>query len=295
MAKKDEKIKRYFSHDIDTDTDEKIADMTYFFRKNTDSFDLTLLPYAALGVFWRLVEHLHKNNLISVEKIHILADEMRINQDFLKIILEKFELFEKRDGYYVSNRVLKNLELQKEKSARARENANKRWEKRVLILDETKEIYELYKKISGKNEVVSDEKLFEIQKITKKYDLDIKKWEKIFKNAKRGWLIDGKKIPITFKKIIENWDDLLNDEAYLAPRVKDSSDVEQEEIANEKLKTSKYKKTDEIFVCSYDQYRVLNAADKIFALDLYFAEREKSSEIISIKKMLTWISDKGGE
>lgn len=132
MAKEKENQNRYFPHDIEASSDEKFTVMNYFFRRikenNLDAFiDKSLLPYAAYGLFWKTVEHLHKHT-IQVDKLCFLADEWRIDEEFFKLILEKFDLFEKADGEYISKRVLKNLEEQKKRSQSARERVNKRWQ-----------------------------------------------------------------------------------------------------------------------------------------------------------------------
>ena len=126
-----EQNNRYFPHDIEASSDEKFTVMNYFFRRiqenNLDRFiDKSLLPYAAYGLFWKTVEHLHKHT-IQADKLCFLADEWRIDEDFFKLILENFNLFEIKDNHYISKRVLKNLEEQKKRSQIARDRVNKRW------------------------------------------------------------------------------------------------------------------------------------------------------------------------
>ena len=131
MAKEKENQNRYFPHDIEASSDEKFTVLNYFFRRvkenNLEGFiDKSLLPYAAYGLFWKTIEHLHKHT-IQVDKLCFLADEWRIDEEFFKLILEKFNLFEIQDSFYISKRVLKNLEEQKKRSEIAKEKANRRW------------------------------------------------------------------------------------------------------------------------------------------------------------------------
>lgn len=128
MAKEDKKD-RYFPHDYNACTDEKIAEMLFYFRKNAKEFiDENLVSYAALGLFWKIIEHLHVST-ISECKLYLLADEWRISQDFLEKILKGFNLFEIKDGSIISQRVLENIELANEASKAAKARANARWDK----------------------------------------------------------------------------------------------------------------------------------------------------------------------
>lgn len=128
MSTQDKK-NRYFPHDYDSYIDEKIADMLFYFRKNSEQFlDKSIVTYAAYGLYWKIIEHLHVST-ISENKLYLLADEWRIQQDFLEKILKDFNLFILQDGSFISERVLKNLALQKEISENARTRANARWTK----------------------------------------------------------------------------------------------------------------------------------------------------------------------
>lgn len=128
MSTQDKK-NRYFPHDYNACTDEKIADMLFYFRKNAKEFlDENLVNYAALGLFWKIIEHLHVST-ISESKLYLLADEWRISQDFLEKILKDFNLFAIDDGCYISKRVLENIAIAKESSKIARANAKARWDK----------------------------------------------------------------------------------------------------------------------------------------------------------------------
>lgn len=134
MAKNESKNiqNRYFPHDIEASADEKFTEMNYYFRRVKENnllalLNKSLLPYAAYGLYWKIIEHLHKHK-IQADKLYVLADEWRIDEDFLKLVLTQFKLFEVEDDLYISKRVLKNLEEQKKRSQSARERVNKRWQ-----------------------------------------------------------------------------------------------------------------------------------------------------------------------
>lgn len=131
MAKEKENQNRYFPHDIEASSDEKFTVMNYFFRRVKENnlenlIDKSLLPLASYGLYWKIIEHLHKHT-IQVDKLCFLADEWRVDEDFFKLVLEKFNLFEIQDNEYISKRVLKNLEEQKKRKKRYQEMANNRW------------------------------------------------------------------------------------------------------------------------------------------------------------------------
>ena len=78
---KDDKLKQlYFSHDIFADKDEKIVKTFYHFRKNIEEFSDDFIRknffHASFGLFWEIVQYLHRNEL-TVDEIPMLADELR--------------------------------------------------------------------------------------------------------------------------------------------------------------------------------------------------------------------------
>ena len=147
MSNQDKKD-RYFSHDYNSCSDEKIADMLFFFRRNAKEFvDDSLVSYAALGLFWKIIEHLHVST-ISEDKLYLLADEWRINQDFLEKILKDFKLFEIKEGCFISKRVLENIALANEVSRVARAKAKARWDQYKKNENLKKELAEAEKELS---------------------------------------------------------------------------------------------------------------------------------------------------
>ena len=129
---KDDKLKQlYFSHDIFADKDEKIVKMFYHFRKNigefSDDFIRKNFFHASFGLFWEIVQYLHRNEL-NIEEIPMLADELRADESFVRSIIEDFNLFRiEEDGKVVSDRILQNLNEVTQKSNKNREAVQIRW------------------------------------------------------------------------------------------------------------------------------------------------------------------------
>ena len=130
MPKTIEIIEPYFSHDINARSDEKIVKMFFEFRKNKNTYSEStvreLLSFASYGVYWSVVEYMHRNNL-DVADVDMLADELRIDSDFLKSILDDFDLFRKENGEYINDRIIRNINKQEEKSKKNKEAISVRW------------------------------------------------------------------------------------------------------------------------------------------------------------------------
>ncbi len=130
MPKTTEYEELYFQHDLNARFDEKIIKMFFELRKNRNDFTeecaKKLLPFAAYGVYWAVVEYMHKNTL-EVADIDMLADELRVDTAFLKSILTEFNLFRQENGVFVNDRIIRNIEKQEEKANKGKKSANIRW------------------------------------------------------------------------------------------------------------------------------------------------------------------------
>ncbi len=218
----------YFQHDRYARQDPKIKSMLVHFRKESEQ-----KAQAAICIYWWIVEDMHTDDY-PINKLDVFADDYRCDIDFLKSILEDFELFHKQDGCYVSNRVLRNLKEQEEKSEKARKSAEKRWGKKKGKTEEAPQennepeqeyneelvmsIIQIYNKLFNKTQIVSNENKQRIFEIHSKNKLSIDTWNKVFANAKRGWDIgDKKNVPPNLKKILDEWDSFASDDYFLAP------------------------------------------------------------------------------
>lgn len=130
MSRVSEITRPYFSHDEDARNDNKIIKMFFDFRREAKTMERTeletLAALGAYGIFWSIVEYMHRNPF-STEDIEMLADELRINPQHIEKVLNNFDLFREEDGFYISDRILRNLDRQVEKSEKSKKAAQARW------------------------------------------------------------------------------------------------------------------------------------------------------------------------
>ena len=130
MSRVSEIIRPYFSHDEDARNDNKIIKMFFDFRREAKTMERTeletLAALGAYGIFWSIVEYMHRNPF-STEDIEMLADELRINPQHIEKVLNNFDLFREEEGFYISDRILRNLDRQVEKSEKSKKAAQARW------------------------------------------------------------------------------------------------------------------------------------------------------------------------
>lgn len=199
MVKVSEITRPYFSHDEDARGDDKILKMFFTFRKlaneMTEEELRSFVPIGAYGIFWSVIEYMHRNGM-KFEDVELLADDLRINERFIKIIMNEFDLFEKEEGYYVSGRVNRNLNKQKEKQKQNSNAAKMKWllsayDKAyknefgitpVLDDDERKNLYSYADKVENLKELLPD--IFYTLKSIKFYD-------NTRYNPRTNWLLKG--------------------------------------------------------------------------------------------------------
>jgi hypothetical protein len=107
----------YFSHDYNARTDEKIK---LLIRKH---------GLKGYGIFWAIVEDLYNNANALQTDYEGIAFELREDIEIIKSVLNDFNLFQFDDNCFGSLSVQKRLDERNERSATARESANKRWSK----------------------------------------------------------------------------------------------------------------------------------------------------------------------
>lgn len=282
--------KPYFSHDIAAKTDEKIIRLMFDFRKSkneiSESIIRDLTAHAAYGIYWEIIEYLHENSL-NIDETDMLADELRIDVTVLQKILDDFGLFKKIDGKYISERVLKNLKLQEEKSEKARRSVANRYngkgKKGNKPEQEEKEktpeyneqlvmsIVQIYNEKFKNSRIISKENKEKIFAIHTENNLNMDIWEKVFANAKRGWDINGKKnVKPTLPLILEKWDSFASDDYFLAP--------DREAIAEKKEEEERAKAKEE------EQRRQEIETDRIRQEECYAAICDKESAFFYMNK-----------
>lgn len=108
-------MKEYFSHDYNARNDRKLVALQ---MKHS---------LAGLGAYWALIEMLYEEGGSIPFDCERIAFEMRTQSEFIKSVLEDFNLFE-IDGTTVTNlAVTKRLKLRKDKSAKAKKAAAVKW------------------------------------------------------------------------------------------------------------------------------------------------------------------------
>lgn len=253
--------KPYFSHDIATKSDEKIIRLMFDFRKNKKDFPehilRELLPHAVYAIYWEIIEYLHENTL-KVDELEMLSDCLRVDIEILEKILNNYDLFKIKDGAYISERVLRNLKLQEEKSEKARASANKRHGKNKkgeekpqteAEYDEefTMSIIQIYNEKFKKSQIVSNENKHRIFQIHKENNLTLDIWNKVFSNAKRGWDIDGREnVKPNLSLILDKWDSFASDDYFLAPDREGIAEKKKEKKAREEKERVEYIKARKI-------------------------------------------------
>lgn len=159
MAKTSEITKPYFSHDESASQDGKILKMFRDFRKMSKEMTReeleSFVAVGAYGVFWRIVEFMHGNNLL-VDDVDVLADDLRIDTKYIQQILNDYELFRIEGDCYISDRILKNLNKQQSKSEKSKTAVETRW----LLSDFDKN----YEDVFGKKPVLSSEEIEALKK-----------------------------------------------------------------------------------------------------------------------------------
>lgn len=112
MAKVSEIIEPYFSHDVSSRQDRSIILL------------LDEMGYEGYGLFWAVVEFMHRN------KLRVGEERLIAGKDYAEKVhrvLNDFELFRIENDEYISDRILRNISKQEEKSKKASAAATAKW------------------------------------------------------------------------------------------------------------------------------------------------------------------------
>lgn len=107
----------YFSHDYNSRNDIKIKKL------------IAKHGYLGFGIFWAIVEDLYNNANALPTDYDCIAYELRSTEEVIKSIINDFELFVIKDGFFGSMSIENRLNERNAKSLKARESANLRWSK----------------------------------------------------------------------------------------------------------------------------------------------------------------------
>jgi hypothetical protein len=110
-------MKEYFSHDYGSRNDRKITRL------------LMKHGMQGIGVFWCIIEMLYEEGGYLPLEYDRITFELRTENGLIESVINDFELFENDGEKFWSESILERLTLRSEKSEKARESINKRWEK----------------------------------------------------------------------------------------------------------------------------------------------------------------------
>ncbi len=113
---------------------------TYFNHDSVARLDIRLiklrskLAYEGYGIFWAVLELLFtEENKLCVEDYDSLAFGLQCDAKVLKQVIEDFDLFVVEDGCFYSRRLNNHIEEINNKSNKAKESINKRWNNTNVI------------------------------------------------------------------------------------------------------------------------------------------------------------------
>lgn len=146
--------KPYFQHDFFAMSDKKIRKLIFE------------LGYEGYGIFWAVVEFMHREELKVGEEYLVGCPDT----DKVVKILNDFDLFKVENGYYVSDRIIRNLEKIEIKKNEKQKAAQSRWAisayckaykdvfgvELTLSAREKKKVIELSSTVSDFNDRLSD-------------------------------------------------------------------------------------------------------------------------------------------
>ena len=108
----------YFSHDVNARNDPKLIKL------------LMKHGIAGIGIFWCLIEMLYENNgELLTSECDSYAFALHTDYDVVNSVINNFDLFQKNDKAFWSERVNDNMYNRKFKSEKAKLSASLRWNK----------------------------------------------------------------------------------------------------------------------------------------------------------------------
>jgi len=110
----------YFSHDYNARNDIKIKRL------------ISKHGYLGFGIFWAIVEDLYNNANALPTDYDCIAYEFRTDEKVVFSVINDFELFIVKDGFFGSVSIENRINERNAKSIKARESANLRWNKNKI-------------------------------------------------------------------------------------------------------------------------------------------------------------------
>jgi len=112
-----EKVTFYFSHDYGARNDPKMVNLQIKHGME------------GVGIYWCIIEMLYEEGGKIPLDYDRITFALRSHREIIESILKNFGLFSITKNKISSTSVLRRLNLRNDKSIKARESANKRWEK----------------------------------------------------------------------------------------------------------------------------------------------------------------------
>ena len=107
----------YFRHDCNSRTDRKLVNL------------IIKHGMIGIGVYWCIVEMLYEEGGYLPQEYERISFELHSDYDIVKSVIHDFQLFNLDDEKFWSERILEELKERCEKSDKARESIQKRWDK----------------------------------------------------------------------------------------------------------------------------------------------------------------------
>lgn len=162
----------YFSHDFGARNDPKLQKV------------LMKLGQSGKGVFWDLIEMLfEEGGKLLISECESYAFALRTDCDCILSLINDFDLFEKNDTFFWSDSVNKRISERENKSKKAKESANSRWNNANALKNDANALRHL-----SERNAIKESKVKEIVNISfiDFYDLYDKKVSKAYSEKK--WL-----------------------------------------------------------------------------------------------------------
>jgi len=108
---------KWFSHDYNSRSDGKILKLRMKHGME------------GVGVYWCIVEMLYEQDgFMALNEYDRITFELRVNEELIRSVIHDFDLFELNCDKFWSNTGLERLTIRKDKSEKAKEAINARWE-----------------------------------------------------------------------------------------------------------------------------------------------------------------------
>lgn len=107
-------IRPFLKHDEDAQNDRELAKIIYKY------------DYLGYGLYWSIVEFLHKNRELSVGEEYLIRGYDK-HSDIINAILHNGELFRIEDNCYISDRIIEELDTTNQKVEQKKDAVQTRW------------------------------------------------------------------------------------------------------------------------------------------------------------------------